>query len=349
MRWELDPSPSLWKVFLAYSLFVALALLLLGLLFLLYGVSPLKAYGLLLSPLGDSLGLAEVGRRTIPLLLIGAGLALAFRVGFFNIGAEGQLLMGAVGGAYVALFLPPGPWTLPLMFLLGGGLGAVWSGLAAWLRVRFGANEILTTLMQNYLVYYLVVYLVAGPWKGQMVFGFLYTDRFPPEAQLPRLGDTLVHWPTLLLGIAAALGLQLLLFRTPLGFEWRILGENPQAARYLGLKGGRLILLAALLSGFLAGLAGVGEVAGIHLRLLEPAQISLGYGFTAILVAWLARGRPLWVLFTAPLLGLILAGGDALKLALSMPFRVVDVVAGLLLLSLIGAEALSQRRLIWRR
>ncbi|WP_038042669.1 ABC transporter permease [Thermus tengchongensis] len=349
MRWELDPSPSPWKVFLAYSLFVVLAFLLLGLLFLLYGVSPLKAYGLFLSPLGDSLGLAEVGRRTIPLLLIGAGLALAFRVGFFNIGAEGQLLMGAVGGAYVALFLPPGPWTLPLMFVLGGGLGAVWGGFAAWLRVRFGANEILTTLMQNYLVYYLVVYLVAGPWKGQTVFGFLYTDRFPPEAQLPRLGDTLVHWPTLLLGIAAALGLQLLLFRTPLGFEWRILGENPEAARYLGLKGGRLILLAALLSGFLAGLAGVGEVAGIHLRLLEPAQISLGYGFTAILVAWLARGRPLLVLLTAPLLGLILAGGDALKLSLSMPFRVVDVVAGLLLLALIGAEAASRHRLVWRR
>ncbi|MBZ1407943.1 ABC transporter permease, partial [Escherichia coli] len=94
--------------------------------------------------------------------------------------AEGQLLLGAVGAAYVALFLPPGPWTLPLMFLLGGSLGAVWVGIAAWLRVRFGANEILTTLMQNYLAYYLVVYLVAGPWKGRQVFGFLYTDRFPP-------------------------------------------------------------------------------------------------------------------------------------------------------------------------
>ncbi|WP_243029587.1 ABC transporter permease [Thermus altitudinis] len=349
MRWELDPSPSPRKVLLTYALFLGLALLGLGLLFLLYGVPPLKAYALLLSPLTDTLGLAEVMRRTIPLLLIGAGLALAFRIGFFNIGAEGQLLMGAVGAAYVALFLPPGLWSLPLMFLFGGSLGALWAGLAAWLRARFGVNEILTTLMQNYLVYYLVVYLVAGPWKGQMVFGFLYTDRFPPEAQLPRLGDTLVHWPTLVLGMVAAMGLQVLLFRTPLGFEWRVLGENPEAARYLGLKGGRLILLAALLSGFLAGLAGVGEVAGIHLRLLEPAQISLGYGFTAILAAWLARGRPLGVLLTAPLLGLILAGGDALKLALSMPFRVVDVAAGLLLLGFIGAEALSRRRLVWRR
>ncbi|GAB5602410.1 ABC transporter permease [Thermus sp. FJN-A] len=349
MRWELDPSPSPKKVVLAYALFLALALLALGGLFLAYGVHPARAYALMLSPLGDPLGLAEVARRSIPLLLIGSGLALAFRVGFFNIGAEGQLLLGAVGAAYVALFLPPGPWTPALMFLLGGALGALWVGLAAWLRVRFGASEILTTLMQNYLAYYLVVYLVAGPWKGQFVFGFLYTDRFPPEAELPRLGESLVHWPTLGLGVLAAAFLHLLLFRTPLGFAWRVLGENPLAARYLGLNGGRLLLGAALVSGILAGFAGVGEVAGIHHRLLEPAQISLGYGFTAILAAWLARGRPLGVLLTAPLLGLILAGGDALKLSLSMPFRVVDVVAGLLLLALIGAEAASRHRLIWRR
>lgn len=349
MRWESDPNPSLGKVVLAYGLFLALALLVLGGLFLVYGVSPLRAYGLLLSPLMDPLGLAELARRAIPLLLIGVGLSLAFRVGFFNIGGEGQLLLGAVGAAYVALFVPKGPWTLALMFLWGGALGALWSGVAAWLRVRFGASEILTTLMQNYLAYYLVVYLVAGPWKGQLVFGFLYTDRFPPEARLPRLGDTLVHWPTLLLGVLAAGVLHLLLFRTSLGLGWRVLGENPQAALYLGLKGGRLLLGVALLSGLLSGWAGVGEVAGIHQRLLEPSQISLGYGFTAILAAWLARGRPLGVLLTAPLLGLILAGGDALKVSLSMPFRVVDVVAGLLLLALVGAEAASRHRLIWRR
>ncbi len=349
MRWEPDPNPTPGKVLLAYALFLLLALLALGALFLAYGVSPLRAYGLLLSPLADPLGLAEVARRAVPLLLIGAGLALAFRVGFFNIGAEGQLLLGAVGATYAALFLPPGPWTPILLFLLGGGLGALWAGLAAWLRVRFGANEILTTLMQNYLASFLVVYLVAGPWKGQMALGFLYTDRFPPEAQLPRLGETLVPWPTLLLGVAAAFLLQLLLSRTPLGFAWRVLGENLQAARYLGLKEGRLLLLAALISGLLSGFAGVGEVAGIHLRLLEPAQISLGYGFTAILAAWLARGRPLGVLLTAPLLGLILAGADALKLALSMPFRVVDVASGLFLLALIGAEAVSRHRILWRR
>ncbi|MFN3347120.1 MAG: TIGR00366 family protein, partial [Candidatus Bipolaricaulaceae bacterium] len=134
-----------------------------------------------------------------------------------------------------------------------------------------------------------------------------------------------------------------------LGLEWRVLGDNPKAARYLGLREGRLLLLVALLSGLLAGVAGVGEVAGIHHKLLEPAQISLGYGFTAILVAWLARGGPLFTLLTAPLMGVVLAGGDLLKLELSMPFRVVDVFAGLMLLALIGAEALARHRVVWRR
>lgn len=176
----------------------------------------------------------------------------------------------------------------------------MWAGLAAWLRARFGASEILVTLMQNYLAYYLVVYLVAGPWKGRTAFGFLYTDPFPEAARLPVLPGTLVHWPTLLLGAVAALVLHVLLFRTPWGFEWRVLGENPLAAWYLGLDAGRLLLRVGLISGALAGFAGVGEVAGIHHKLLEPAQVSLGYGFTAILVAWLARGGPGYVLLTAP-------------------------------------------------
>ncbi len=348
IRLETDPYPSPAKVLGAYALFLALASSLFGGAFALAGIPPLKAYALLLSPLADPLGLAEILRRTIPLLLIGAGLSLAFAVRFFNIGAEGQLLLGAVGAAYVALFLPPGPWTPLLMFLLGGALGGGWALAAAWMRVRFGASEILVTLMQNYLAQYLVVYLVAGPWRGGSALGFLYTDPFPEAARLPRLGEGLVHWPTLLLGVLGALALQGLLFRTSLGLALRVQGDNPEAARYLGLKTPRLLLGVAFLSGLLAGWAGVGEVGGIHHKLLDPAQISLGYGYTAILAAWLARGRPLYVLLTAPLLGLILAGGDALKAELSVPFRAVDALSGLFLLALVGAEALGRRRILWR-
>lgn len=350
IRFEQDPLPRRAKVLAVYLGVLALAFALAGGVFAAYGVSPLEAYGTLLEgTLADRQGLAEVLRRTIPLLLIGSGLTLAFRVGFFNIGAEGQLLLGAAGGGAVALFLPPSPLTLPLMFLAGALAGGLWTLPAAWLRARVDVNEILTTLMLNSVAGYLVIYLVSGPWRGENVQGFTYTDEFPTQAALPLLGDSLVHWPTLALGVVLAVALQVLLTRTPLGYELRVVGASPRAARYAGMPIPRVVLLTGLLSGGAAGLAGVGEVAGIHHRLLDPSQISLGYGFTAIIVAWLARGHPALVLLTAPLMGLILAGGDLLKISLNMPFRVIDVFSGLMLLCLIAGESLSRYRVRWAR
>ncbi|WP_224369154.1 ABC transporter permease [Hyalangium versicolor] len=350
IRLEQDPLPHRAKVFGVYLGVLALAFTLAGAVFSAYGVGPLEAYSTLLEgTLADRQGLTEVLRRTIPLLLIGSGLTLAFRVGFFNIGAEGQLLLGAAAGTAVALFLPSSPLTLPLMFLAGAVAGGLWTLPAAWLRARVDVNEILTTLMLNSVAGYLVLYLVSGPWRGEQVQGYTYTDEFPAPAWLPLLGDSLVHWPTLVMGIVLAVALQVLLTRTPLGYELRVVGTSPRAARYAGMPIPRVVLLTGLLSGGAAGLAGVGEVAGIHHRLLDPSQISLGYGFTAIIVAWLARGHPALVLLTAPLMGLILAGGDLLKISLNMPFRVIDVFSGLLLLCLIAGESLSRYRLRWER
>jgi simple sugar transport system permease protein len=158
-----------------------------------------------------------------------------------------------------------------------------------------------------------------------------------------------VHWPTLVVGVVLAVVLQVLLTRTPQGYELRVVGENPRAARYAGVPVPRVVLLVGLLSGGAAGLAGAGEVAGIHHRLLEPEQISLGYGFTAIIVAWLARGHPALVLLTAPLMGVLLAGGDLLKISLNMPFRIIDVFSGVMLLCLIAGEALVRYRVRWAR
>ncbi|BDP44279.1 ABC transporter permease (plasmid) [Deinococcus aetherius] len=313
--------------------------------FALYGVSPLEAYRSMLgSTLGDPVGLSEVARRFIPLLLIGAGLALAYRAQFVNIGGEGQLLLGAVGGSGIALFLPPGPWTLPLMFLLGALAGGLWAWIAVWLKVRYRVNEIVTTLMLNYVAVSLVLYLINGPWKGRNVQGYVYSDLFPDAATLPVLGGTQVHWPTLVLGVLVAAGLQFLLTRSVFGYRLRVVGENPAAAGYAGISAGRVMTLAALITGGAAGLAGVGEVAGIHHRLIEPGQLSLGYGFTAVIVAWLARGNPLAALLTAPLMGVILAGGDVLKIDQNMPFRIVDVFSGVMLLCLIVSELFVQNR-----
>ncbi|WP_412029928.1 ABC transporter permease [Deinococcus yunweiensis] len=327
---------------------VVVALAVCAVVFAVYGVSPGAVYGSMLrGTLGDATGLAEVGRRTIPLLLIGSGLALAFRAQFFNIGAEGQLLLGAVFAAGTALFVPlPGPLILPAMFVMGALGGGLWAGIAAWLR-RLNVNEILSTLMLNYVAVALVTYLIAGPWKGKDVRGYIYTDTIPQAGYLPTLPGTQVHWPTLLLGIAVALGLQWLLSRSTLGYALRVVGENPGAARYAGLNAAGIATVVALITGGAAGLAGAGEVAGIHHRLLEAGQLSLGYGFTGVIVAWLARGNPALCLVTAPLMGVILAGGDLLKIDLNMPFRVVDVFSGVILLCLIASEVFVRHRVVW--
>ncbi|UBV43506.1 ABC transporter permease [Deinococcus taeanensis] len=349
MRFTAIAAPSAARTALVTVASVVAALLICALVFRLAGQAPGLVYGTMLrGTLGDPTGLAEVGRRTIPLLLVGAGLALAFRAQFFNIGAEGQLLLGAVFAAGTALFVPlPGPLLLPVMFAAGFVGGGLWALIAAGLR-RVNVNEILSTLMLNYVAVALVTYLIAGPWKGKDVRGYIYTDTFAPAGWLPTLGGTQVHWPTLVLGVLLALGLQWLLTRSTFGYALRVVGENPGAARYAGLSSARIATLVALLTGGLAGLAGAGEVAGIHHRLLEAGQISLGYGFTAVIVAWLARGNPALCLLTAPLMAVILAGGDLLKIDLNLPFRVVDVFSGVILLCLIASEVFVRHRVQWR-
>ncbi|GAA5446277.1 ABC transporter permease [Deinococcus depolymerans] len=350
MRFVALSAPSTARAALVTLASLVTALLICALVFTLSGHAPGEVYGTMLrGTLGDATGLGEVGRRTIPLLLIGAGLALAFRAQFFNIGAEGQLLLGAVFAAGTALFVPlPGPLLLPAVFVAGFLGGGLWALIAAALR-RVNVNEILSTLMLNYIAVALVTYLIAGPWKGKDVRGYIYTDTFPASTSLPTLPGSQVHWPTLLLGVAVALGLQWVLSRSTFGYALRVVGENPGAARYAGLSSGRVALLVALITGGVAGLAGAGEVAGIHHRLLEAGQISLGYGFTAVIVAWLARGNPALCLITAPLMGVILAGGDILKIDLNLPFRVVDVFSGVILLCLIASEVFIRHRVQWGR
>ncbi|WP_291426173.1 ABC transporter permease [Deinococcus sp.] len=344
MRLSPVSSPGPWRRLLVTVIALLVAALICAGVFALYGVAPLEAYRSMLGTLGDPVGLSEVVRRSIPLLLIGGGLTLAYRAQFVNIGGEGQLLLGAVGGSGVALFVPPGPWTLPLMFLCGTLLGGLWALIAVWLKVRYRVNEILTTLMLNYVASSLVVYLINGPWKGRNVQGYVYSDLFPGAATLALLPGTQVHQATLVLGVLVVTGLQFVLTRSVFGYQLRVVGENRAAAEYAGIPVGRVMTLAALITGGAAGLAGVGEVAGIHHRLLEPGELSLGYGFTAVIVAWLARGNPLLVLLTAPLLGVILAGGDVLKIDQNMPFRIVDVFSGVMLLCLIVSELFVQNR-----
>lgn len=339
------PSP---RVVLGVSLLaIVVALIAAGIFFQAYGVSPIRAYGdIIKGAFGSRLGLTETVRRAIPLLLCGVGLTIAFRALFWNIGAEGQLLIGATAATGVALFSGlPGPLLLPAMFLTGFAAGAFWGAIPAALKARLGINDVITTLMMNYIAIYIVEWLIHGPWKGPTMRGFAYTDRFPAAAILPTIGITRIHWPTLVIGLVLAVLTFVLVKRTRWGFEIRVVGENPHAARFAGISHFKITVLAMVVSGGLAGLAGVGEVAGIHHMLLGPTHVSMGYGYTAIIVAWLARRNPLAVIVTSLLFAVIMRGGDVIKVSLGLPFQLVNVFNGLILFFLIGSEILMRYRI----
>ncbi len=343
-----------WLEYLTLALSLLLALAVIAVLFRALGVNPIVAYQRIFrGAFGSLYGLSETIVKAIPLMLVGVGLTIAFRARVYNIGAEGQLLVGAICATGLALACPNWPaWLLlPGMFVVGFVGGALWAMIPALLKARFRVDEVLSSLMMVYIASELVNYLVYGPWKGAKEMGFPYTDKFSPSAQLPRLLPTRIHYPTLILAVVSAVLAYLLIQRTKWGFEIRVTGENPEAARYAGMNYFTTVLLVMLLSGGLAGLAGVGEVAGIHYRLRYPQGVSPGYGFTAIIVAWLARLNPLAVILTALLLGGLLVGGDAIQVALGLPVATMYIFNGVILLFVLGGEVFTryQIRLEWRR
>jgi len=343
-----------WLESLSLFLSLLLALAVIAVLFRALGVDPIVAYQRIFrGAFGSLYGLSETTVKAIPLMLAGVGLTIAFRARVYNIGAEGQLLAGAICATGLALVFPdlPGWILLPGMFLIGFLGGAVWALVPALLKARFRVDEVLSSLMMVYIASELVNYLVYGPWKGASEMGFPYTDKFSPSAQLPRLFNTRIHYPTLILGLVMAALAYLFIQRTKWGFEIRVTGENPEAARYAGMNYLRTALLVMLLSGGLAGLAGVGEVAGIHHRLRYPQGVSPGYGFTAIIVAWLARLSPLAVVVTAFLVGGLLVGGDAIQVALGLPVATMYLFNGVILLFVLGGDLLTRYRIRmeWRR
>lgn len=337
-----------WLELLAPAVALLLALLVVAFLFRAMGVDPLVAYGRILrGGFGSLYGLSETTTKAIPLMLCGVGLALAFRAGVYNIGAEGQLLIGAVCASGLALTFPDWPaWVLILAMFAAGFLGgALWALLPAWLKARFQVNEVITTLMMVYIASELVNHLVYGPWKAKEELGFPYSAKFSVAAQLPRLFLTRIHYPTLLLALLLAVLVYLLLTRTKWGYEIRVTGENPAAARYAGMDYLKIVLLVMVISGGLAGLAGVGEVAGIQHRLRYPQGISPGYGFTAIIVAWLARLNPLVAVVTSLLLGGLLVGVDAIQVAMRLPIATIYIFNGVILLFVLGGDLLTRYRI----
>ncbi|HIQ05389.1 MAG TPA: ABC transporter permease [Anaerolineae bacterium] len=324
-----------------------LALLAGAVLLVVAGANPWETYkAMAIGAFGSRYSLSETLVKAIPLMLTGLGVSVAFRMLFWNIGAEGQLAMGGFAASGVALFFPellPGlpVWTLlPLMFLAGFLAGAVWGLVPAVLKAFLNVNEIITTLMLNYVAILWVEYLFYGPWKDPHGYGFPGTAQFPEAAWLPRLSGR-VHLG-LMFAILAALFLWLIMTRTQWGYEIRVIGENPRAARYAGISLARNILLVMLLSGGLAGLAGFGEVAGISHRLQKG--LTVGYGYTAIIVAWLAKLNPWGVLLVALLLAGLLVGGDQIQITMGLPAAVALVLQGAILFFMLGSDVFARYR-----
>jgi ABC-type uncharacterized transport system permease subunit len=349
-RTGITPRTSILTV--VFSLVAGLGVV--SLIFLLSGVNPLYAiFKIFSGSFGSFYGIKETITKAIPLMLIGGGLAVAFRAKFWNIGAESQLLMGAIFGTWVGLNWGshlPYFLIIPLMFIAGFVGGGLWGAIPAILKIRFAINEVISTLMMNYICAEFLTFLIVGPWKGKTKFGFPYTDDLPDSAILGLLPGSRIHYATLILAMVSLVLLGMFIYRTRFGYEVRVVGENPDAAKYAGINFFKTTLMIMVISGGVAGLAGVGEVAGLHHHLSYPASISSGYGFTAIIVAWLAKLNPYYVVLSSLFFAGIMVGGDAIQISLRLPAATVEVFNGTLLIFLVMGDYFLKNkvRLFWK-
>jgi ABC-type uncharacterized transport system permease subunit len=349
---QLEARPQASRLWVYASPVLALAItVLIGVgLFVLLGKDPVRGLQVFFwEPLKSSYALGELALKATPLLLIALGLAVCFRSNVWNIGAEGQFVIGAVAAAGVALWAEPGTgrWIVGAILLAGVLGGMAWAGVTALLRDRFNANEILVSLMLVYVATLTLSYLVYGPWKDPAGFNFPQTRTFERVTQIPRLWSGSRVTIGLLLALAGAVLLWLFLFRTRAGFALQVGGLAPAAARYAGFSSRRALWLALLISGGTAGLAGALEVAG-PIGQLTP-YVPAGYGFAAIIVAFVGRLHPLGMVLSALLMSMFYIGGELAQSRLGLPKSITGVFQGLLLFTLLACDTLVAYRLRWVR
>jgi simple sugar transport system permease protein len=331
---------------LAFFLTVTAGCLLLFLL----GNSPREIlFVFFITPLSSLYGLSECLLRAVPLILIALGFSVALRANIWNVGGEGMFTLGAIAAALPALaFGDSHPiWLIPLMILAGIAGGMAWAAIPALLKTRADVNEILVTLMLNYVAGLLLSYLVTGPMRDPAGFNYPQSASFAASAMLPPLAAGIRLNGSILIALAAVPLTGLLLDRSLLGFRLTVAGTAPAAARYAGLNSDRLVWTGFMISGGAAGLAGMLEVAGPLGQLSQV--ISPGYGFAAIIVAFIGRMRPLGIVLAALLLALLSLGGESAQMSLGVPTSVTRIFQGTLLFFLLGADRLITYRLRWSR
>lgn len=288
---------------------------------------------------------AELMVKATPLILIGVGLAIGFRAGVWNIGAEGQLLMGALGGGAVALAFwnEDVPGLIVLMMLAGAASGAAYAAIPALLKTKFNVNEILSSLMLTYVAGLIISIMIYGPLRDPDGYGFPQSRQFHADATLAPIVDGTRLNAGAIVALVVVLLAWLALARSLFGFQVRVVGQAPQAARYAGFSQPRMVWTGLLLGGALAGLAGVIEVAGPVRQLND--SISPGYGFTAIIVAFLGRLHPIGVMIAAVVIALSYIGGENAQIAVGLPLAVTGVFQGMLLFFLLGSDLLIRYRI----
>ena len=326
---------------------IALTLVTMSILVAVMGKNPLAALWVyFIEPLTDSYALQELVVKASPLVMIAVGLSLCYLANVWNIGAEGQFIIGAVCGSWLAVITNgtgAGPWVLPAMLVLGAAGGALYALIPAFCKVRFGASEILTSLMLVYVADLLMDYLVRGPWRDPKGMNFPTTAEFDPVATMPTLVEGSRLHAGALVALIVVIGAAVLLGRTIKGFEIRVVGAAPKAARFAGFNANQLVLFTFAVSGALAGLAGIIEVAG-PVGHLQPG-ISPGYGFTAIIVAFLGRLNPIGILVAGLFLALTFIGGEGAQISMKLPLDLTKVFQGILLFYVLACDSMILYRI----
>jgi simple sugar transport system permease protein len=333
---------SVFIALLSPLLAIALTLATGAALFALLGKPPIEALRIyFFDPLTDPWALQEIAVKATPLVLIGVGLSLCYLANGWNIGAEGQFLIGAICGGWLAVKThgtDAGFWVLPAMLVLGALGGALYALIPALFKVRFGASEILTSLMLVYVAELLLDYLVRGPWRDPKGFNFPTTAEFDSVAAMPTFVEgSRLHWGAIIALLVVAWA-TIMLGRTLRGFEIKLVGAAPRAARFAGFNDRTLIVVTFLISGALAGLAGIIEVSAT-VNHLQP-NISPGYGFTAIIVAFLGRLHPVGILIASLFLALTFIGGESAQIMMKVPLDLTKVFQGILLFYVLACDTL---------
>ena len=354
MRIELIKRPQHSNLFSALSPFIALGLTLIAgaIMFSLLGKNPLEAlYYYFIDPLtgiwdpGNRWQLHELAIKAAPLILIAVGLSVCYLSNNWNIGAEGQFIAGAIAGSFIPVVFPGfQSWiVLPLMLILGMAGGAAYASIPAFFKVRFNTNEILTSLMLVYVAQLFNDWLVRGIWRNPEGMSFPGTVRFHEYAILPQIwpDSGRAHWG-FVFALVAAVVVWFMLSKMLKGFEVKVLGQSPRAGRFAGFSSARMVFFVFMLSGALAGLAGISEVAGPIEHLNE--KISIGYGFTAIIVAFLGRLNPLGIVAAGLILALTYLGGEAAQISIGVSDKVVRAFQGMLLFFVLACDTLIHYR-----